>query len=87
MEMDVEPRNKEIKDMEDIELDDAVEVTMGEERLKEMFDEKLSKAKGVSKKKKEKKEGMFGTEEEKEEEDDRASNLSDFIEVIVRLKK
>lgn len=86
MEMDIEPRNKEIKDMEDIELDDAVEVTMGEARLKEMFEDKLAKAKGKAK---EKKKEMFDGEEEDEEEksDDKSSKLSDFIEVIIRLKK
>lgn len=77
MEMDIEPRNKDLKTMEDVELDDAVEVTMGKERLKGMFEEKLKKAKG-----KEVKE-----DSKEEEEDPKTAKLSDFIEVIIKIGK
>ncbi|RLF65170.1 MAG: hypothetical protein DRN30_04535 [Thermoplasmata archaeon] len=68
---DTEPKNSKIKDMEEVELDDAVEVTKNSNRLKKMFNQK-----------------MKDEDEEPEDEDDKkASKLSDFIEVVIRLKK
>ena len=68
--MDVEPKNLKIKDMEEVELENAVEATKGKNRLKKMFADKMD-------------------EEEKEDapSEEKASKLSDFIEVIIRLKK
>lgn len=76
---DIEPKNSKLQSMEEVEMDDAVETTKNSNRLKKIFKNRMKDGEC---------EHESSEEEAMEKDDDsKASKLSDFIEVIVRLKK